>query len=105
MLTKYKNEVKNNAIDKNLCRLTGQIYKLLPYREEGIDWEKPLRTILEEISGMGSLFEDYLDFNSVLLTLQCKLEGLFLKKEETDFEEFRCTIFDCINLVEVLKRI
>ena len=36
-----------NAIDFNLKRVINQVYKLLPMREEGRDWEKPLETLIE----------------------------------------------------------
>ena len=37
------------AVERNLKRLTNQIYKLLPSREEGLDWQLPLDTIIEEL--------------------------------------------------------
>ena len=45
------------AVERNLKRLTNQIYKLLPSREEGLDWQFPLDTIIEELSGMNILME------------------------------------------------
>ena len=38
MLIKYNTLIDNEAIIINLKRLTNQIYKLLPLREEGGDW-------------------------------------------------------------------
>jgi len=38
MLLKYDFNIDNNAIQANLKRLTNQVYKLLPIREEGADW-------------------------------------------------------------------
>ena len=35
MITKYNVEVQNEAIIANLRRITNQVYKLLPSREEG----------------------------------------------------------------------
>lgn len=58
MLLKYNMDINIDAIKLNLNRLTNQIYKLLPLREEGGDWEKPLLTIMEEIAGMDRLFFD-----------------------------------------------
>ena len=51
MILKYDIDVQDMAVYSNLSRLTNQIYKLLPCREEGSDWEKPLATLMEEISG------------------------------------------------------
>ena len=39
--------IDKEAIAKNLKRVINQIYKLLPLREEGKDWEKPLETLME----------------------------------------------------------
>ena len=52
MKTKYNMQFHTEDIVYNLKRLTNQIYKLLPNREEGIDWQKPLETIVEELVGM-----------------------------------------------------
>lgn len=103
MTTKYDENVKAEVIVSNLHRLIGQIYKLLPYREEGIDWEKPLNTIQIELAGMGSLFADDKDFHIALLTLEEKLEGLLSDYCQNDFEKFRGNIFDCIGRVKVLQ--
>ena len=58
MLLKYDLNINLEAIKVNLERLTNQIYKLLPLREEGGDWQKPLYTIMEELAGMDRLFLD-----------------------------------------------
>lgn len=105
MITKYNGYVSSGAINKNLNRLVGQIYKLLPYREEGIDWEKPLSTIQNELAGMNALFIDYEEFNSILFSLECKLESLRVGTAKDNFEEFRGTIFECIGKVGVLQKL
>lgn len=103
MKTKYQAEVENTIVIENLHRLIGQIYKLLPYKEEGIDWEKPLETIQVELAGMNSLFLGNRDFHKNLLSLECKLEGLFTNVRNNDFETFRRTIFECIEKVKILQ--
>lgn len=100
MLIKYEAIIENKAIFENLKRLTNQIYKLLPSREEGSDWEKPLLTILEEFAGMDLLL---INQHEVLFSLMCKLEGLFTLTQKEDFMLFRKTIFECLNLVNMLK--
>ena len=100
MLIKYDAYIDNNAIVANLKRLANQIYKLLPSREEGLDWERPLSTIIEELAGMDMLLVDY---HQTLFSLLCKLQGLFTLKENEDFMFFRKTIFECLNLVGGLK--
>lgn len=96
MVLKYDIEIDKDTIQANLKRLTNQVYKLLPNREEGIDWKSPLTTIIEEIGGMNRLF---LDNNILLFSLLCKLEGLFLLDANKDYFVFRKTIFECLNLI------
>lgn len=100
MVLKYNIDIENSDINNNLKRIINQIYKLLPNREENIDWEKPLSTIIEELSGMDRLFINY---NNIFFSLLCKLEGLYTLKEEKDFFLFRRTIFDCLGLINILK--
>lgn len=97
MITNYGVEFDNTIIDSNLHRIGGQIFKLLPYREEGKDWRKPLDTLIIELLGMASLFSDRRD----LLTLVAKLEGL--KESTPDFPLYRRTIFECCGLINKLQ--
>ena len=103
MITKYYGHVDKETVIKNLHRLIGQVYKLLPYREEGIDWMKPLATIQNELAGMNSLFADYEEFNTNLFSLECKLEGLIAGNAKDDFELFRGDIFACIGKIKGLE--
>ena len=102
MILKYDTSISNKAIVTNLKRLTNQIYKLLPTREEALDWKKPLSTIIEEFSGMDELL---LDHHVVLFSLLCKLEGLFVLNDDEDFFIFRRTIFECLGLVSELMQL
>ena len=94
-------EIDNKAIVSNLKRLTNQIYKLLPNREENIDWQTPLKTIIEELSGMSRLVP--VSHQEIIFSLLCKLEGLNILNDEDKFYEYRRTIFDCLNLIQTLK--
>ena len=78
-----------------------QVYKLLPSREEGADWEKPLTTLIEEISGMDKVL---IGQHDILFPLLCKLEGLFALTKENDFFLYRRTIFECLSLINDLTR-
>ena len=97
MNTKYNQNIQDEIIVKRLQYLLNQVYKLLPSREEGINWEKPLATIIEEINGMNSLFN--FELQSIIYPLLCKMEGLYSLKEADDFSSFRRTIFECLNLI------
>ena len=101
MKTKYDTEIDNQLIVNNLKRLINQIYKLLPNREEGIEWKAPLYTITEEIAGMNILFNE--DLGESSLSLLSKLEGLNGLEAEDDFANFRRTIFECLNLMNKVK--
>ena len=100
MMTNYEIEIDNQAIATNLKRLTNQVYKLLPSREEGSDWEKPLFTIIEEFIGMDRVL---IGQHEILFPLLCKLEGLFVLTQENDFFLFRRTIFECLSLINELS--
>lgn len=97
-IIKYQIDIEDKSINENFKRLTNQIYKLLPNREENIDWQTPLSTIIEEFVGMQRLVD-----NTILFSLVCKLEGLYNLIEEKDFYLYRRTIFECLNLVQSLK--
>ena len=99
MEIKYNCEIDNKIIVSNLQRLINQLYKLLPTREEGNDWEKPLSTIIEEIAGMNRLI---IGQQSEFFSLLCKLEGLFLLTKEEDFMLYRRTIFESLGLLKEL---
>lgn len=93
-------DINNDAIVENLKKLINQTYKLLPNREENVDWQTPLNTIIEELSGMDKLLNNY---HEILFPLLCKLEGLYTLTEEKDFFSYRRTIFECLNLLSSLK--
>lgn len=86
------------AIQKNLNRLINQTYKLLPVREENGDWETPLTTIIEEISGMIDILNQ-----EKLFSLLCKLQGLSYLTEEKDFYLYRRIVFECLSLLNIIK--
>ena len=102
MILKYNAEIDNHAIENSIKRITNQIYKLLPNREENVDWEKPLETIIEELAGMDRLL---IGQHNILFPLICKLEGLFTLTEEDDFLLFRRTIFECLSLINDLTKV
>lgn len=90
-------QLENQSIKENLSRIVGQIFKLLPTREEDKDWEKPLDTLLIEVSGL-TLF---IPGQPKLISLISKLAGI--KKHPEDFDLFRRTIFEACGLANDLK--
>lgn len=100
MILKYDIEIDNNSILQNIDRITNQIFKLLPVREENGNWQAPLTNLIVEIGGMSSLLSDHTD----LFSLLCKMEALLNKlSNEEDFFVFRKTIFDCLGLMGKIK--
>lgn len=81
---------------KTVHRLTNQLWKLIPMRENDEDWEKQLNTVTLEIAGLNELF-----IGPLFLQLLSKLEGLRIV--ETNFELYRKTVFECINLLQELN--
>ena len=100
MLLRDNLEIDAAAISINIKRLINQTYKLLPNREEDIDWQTPLTTIIEELSGMARLLIGY---QAELFTILCKLEGLYNLTEEKDFFLYRRTVFECLGLMSNIK--
>lgn len=97
---KYDINIDKTSIKNNLERIINQTYKLLPRREEGEDWEKPLSTLIEELAGMDRLF---IDQQKIFFSLLCKMEGLFVLTEDSDFLLYRRTIFECLGLMNEIK--
>lgn len=100
MVIKYNADIQKESIIKNMDRVTNQIFKLLPNREEGGDWETPLNNLVVELSGMSNLLSDHVD----LFPLLCKMEALKALTEENDFFQFRKTIFECLSLCNGIKK-
>lgn len=101
MQIKYEIIMNTDAIQENLKRLTNQIFKLLPEREEELDWKNPLDTIIIEFTGMDALL---IEHHNILFPLLCKLEGLRVLTKPEDFYMFRRTIFECLSLCNKLKK-
>ena len=95
MITKYHSDVPNEVIEKNIVRLTNQLWKLIPMRENEEDWLSQLNTVIIELTGLGEIFND-----SQYLILLSKLEGL--KNIEIEFPIYRKTVFEAITLLRGL---
>ena len=89
-------EVKD--IQKTIMRLTNQLWKLIPMKENEEDWQKQLDTVILEITGMNKI----LIFTPNLLSLLSKLEGL--KEVEISFQLYRKTVFESISLLQEYGR-
>ena len=95
-MTKYNFNFEIEDIEVNVRRLTNQLWKLIPMREHNEDWLKQLNTVSIEIAGLHEIFS-----GPQFLQMLCKLEGL--KTQDTTFELYRKTVFECISLLQELN--
>ena len=95
--TKYGFSFSMDQIAVNVRRLTNQLWKLIPMRENKEDWKKQLNTDVIEIAGLYEIFN-----TPHFLQLLSKLEGV--RAKEINFELYRKTIFECISLLQELNR-
>ena len=102
MILKYNIKIQDNVISYRIQNLINQVYKLLPNRQEGLDWQKPLQTILEELAGMQRLMN--CGYSEIFFPLLNKLEGLYSLVEDNDFLCYRRTIFECLGLMNELQK-
>ena len=102
MILKYNINIDNKDISSRLQTIINQIYKLLPNREQGIDWEKPLQTILQELVGMQRLMNG--GYSQIYFPLFNKLEGLYSLTNQEDFLCYRRNIFACLSLINTLQK-
>ena len=80
---------------EEITRLTNQIWKLIPMRENNEDWLKQLDTVIIRVAGLGNIF--YSDWR--FLDLLAALEGIRVKEEMVDFNFYRKTVFECLSLL------
>ena len=92
-MTKYNFYFTEEDIRNEIIRLTNQLWKLIPMREHGEDWQKQLDTVIVDIAGKDEIFRH----DSHFLQLLSELEGLRVK--EVEFSIYRKTVFECINLL------
>ena len=93
--TKYGKEFTEQEIKQYLSKIKNDVFKLLPLREEGAEWQKHLNTILIELSGFNNLMDTI-----KVLSILSKLESLY---ELENFMEYRKTIFEILNLLTGLR--
>lgn len=98
METKYTFDFSIEEINNEIIRLTNQLWKLIPMRENNENWQNQLETVIIDIAGKDEIFLH----NSHFLQLLSKLEGLRLIN--TEFSIYRKTVFECINLLQEIKK-
>lgn len=96
--TKYAFGFSPEVVITDINRLTNQLWKLIPMRENEEDYNKQINTVIIDIAGLNEIFLE----NPLYLQLLSKLEGLLV--HETGFELYRKTVFECISLIQEVKR-
>ena len=85
-------------IEQDINRLTNQLWKLIPMRENQENWVGQLSSLIIEIIGLAHLSSN---IDEKFLILVSKLKGLEI--EETNFQTYRKTVFECISLLRVMR--
>ena len=93
--TKYNKKFSQEDWNLYLKKIKNDVFKLLPLREENLDWKKHLQTILIELSGLNNLINEY-----KLIGIMSKLESLYNLEE---FYLYRKTIFEILSALDGLE--
>lgn len=91
--------LQTEAMVDNFDRIVGQIFRLLPMREEGVDYIKPLDTLIVELSGYFWIIPN----SEKLIALLGKLRGLKSEECSDDFMLFRRMVFEACNIASALR--
>lgn len=97
LITKYNIDIPAAAFAADINRLTNQLWKLIPMRENDENWQNQIDTVLIELVGLNEILE--IDENFLILI--SKLEGL--KYREVDFYIYRKTVFETISLLREIN--
>ena len=92
--TKLGINISKESFRSDVNRLTNQLWKLIPMKENEEDWSDQLNTVLIEIRGLSEIFAS----NDQFLILLSKLEGLKVS-EDLEFIIYRKTVFESISLL------
>ena len=96
--TKYNFYVSKEAVQVTINRLTNQIWKLIPMRENNEDWKTQLRTVIVEIAGINEVFQLKPEYIQILTNL----EGLLVS--DTEFYLYRKMVFSTLRLLQELVK-
>ena len=90
--------IPEHIVQTNINRLTNQLWKLIPMRENEENWLAQLDTVIIELAGLNELSQS--DDENFLILLS-KLMGL--KTAKVEFQVYRKTVFECISLLRELR--
>jgi len=92
--TKYDFSIEEDVLQSDINRLTNQLWKLIPMKENGENWLEQLNSVIIEITGLNKIF----NYNDKYLILLSKLEGINAKND-IPFSIYRKTVFESISLL------
>jgi hypothetical protein len=95
--TNYGFQVSVETFYSDINRLTNQLWKLIPMRENSENWLGQLDTVIIELTGLNQILSTHHNF----IILLSKLEGL--KVVETEFNTYRKTVFEAISLLREMR--
>lgn len=87
-----------SIVNSDVNRLTNQLWKLIPMRENQENWLSHLDSLIIEIAGLHELTSNT---DEKFLILLSKLKGLQI--EDTSFQTYRKTVFECISLLREMR--
>lgn len=90
--------IPHSALENNLNRLTNQMWKLIPMRENKENWLAQLDLVINELLGIKDV---YMVADEHFLILLTKLRGL--QDSDIGFDSYRNTVFKCISLLRQLQ--
>ena len=90
--------IPDAVLTSDINRLTNQLWKLIPMRENKENWLSHLESLIVEIAGLNELSSNT---DEKFLILLSKLKGLQI--EETIFQVYRKTVFECISLLREMR--
>ena len=90
--------IPENVVESNIARLTNQLWKLIPMRENEENWLGQLDSLIIELAGLNELSSNT---DEKFLILLSKIKGLQI--EDTTFQTYRKTVFECISLLREMR--
>ena len=86
------------TVSSDINRLTNQLWKLIPMRENKENWLGHLDSLIIELAGLNELSSNA---DEKFLILLSKLKGL--QVEDTNFQLYRKTVFESISLLREMR--
>lgn len=90
--------IPHSVLESDINRLTNQMWKLIPMRENQENWLGQLSLVINELLGIKGI---YMVADERFLILLTKLQGL--QESDIDFNFYRNTVFKCISLLRSLE--